>query len=147
MKQKLVTLSLLLTLFFVFASGCKKDGTEKRHDLKSRITGKWSFLRNTVHSVVDGKEENEVENENEGNYFFFQPNGSFAALLGDEEGVGSWKVEGERVHITILNDDVPDEDWEEMWWDVLKLTDKELVLYEKRTEGADFWEYTLYLKR
>lgn len=144
MKSKfflpLFFIAILLTGVF---SSCKKNNDNNSDDLKAKIVGKWNYLKNVNHSVVNGTEDTETENDKPGNYWQFNNDGSFKAGLDDGEGGGTWSLTGNKISFLVTDD----HSWDGILWDIQTLTANQLVLHAKQTTGQGYYEATIYMSR
>ena len=133
--------SLLLLLAFVsLFAACKKSEKEEQ----DKIIGKWTLDRNVYNEYVDGTLEREEEGYDAGDYFEFREDGTCTIRAYSEVESGMYSVQ-DNAKLLFTSSDAATPGTDTL--DIKTLTDSDLTLYTKETDGADYAELYLYLSR
>lgn len=118
-------------------SSCKKD---KEASSQDKIVGRWDMDRAFFEISFGGESAKDTTVFENGEYIEFKSDGTMIAHSDDESNTSSWTIDGSKLKLVD-----PEDGTEE--YDIQKLTDNELVLHAKESNGSDFYETTLHLKR
>lgn len=123
---------ILMALVIGFTS-CKKDEEKLTQE---KVLGKWGVESIIFASLVSGVFDTETQPGNPADYLDFRANGKVYAMTdGDKDTLAYTIISENSIKI---DDDT---------FVIKALTDNSFVLYAKVTEGANYFEQTLNLKR
>lgn len=136
MKKTLVSLLVIFTLAgtTTFVS-CKKD---KEASNQEQIVGTWTMDKILFEMNVGGVSQKDTTEFEAGESVEFKANGTVTSSDGD--ATSTWEITGTKLKV-VDPEDGPQE------FEIKRLNGTELQLYSKETDGDDFMESTLYLKR
>lgn len=133
--QKVVLSFLVILALAGVTTSCKKD---KAASSQEKILGTWNMDKAYTEISISGQSQKDTTVFENGEYLEFKSNGTVIAHS-DTEDTSTWEITGTK--LKVVDEDGPQE------FDIQQLTDKELTLYSKESEGSDFFQTTLHLKR
>jgi hypothetical protein len=137
-----IKMSLLAALVLIlFSYGCKKD-EDKPATVKEKVVGKWTFEKIDYVDFINGERDEYSEPALPGDYFDFRSDGKMTVHIDGDEDEGTWSLVNDN-KIQLSATDITDQ----ITLDIKTLTNSNLVLYGKETDGSNYFEYTLYLKK
>jgi hypothetical protein len=120
-------------------TSCKKENGKSNEE---KLEGKWLLEAAYFDYHFAGISQKDTIDYSSGSYIQFNSDGTISS---NEEGgiaAGTWQITDNRLTIAESGDtDSP------IGYDIKKLTDNELHLYDKEMEGEDYVEITLHLKK
>lgn len=134
MKKILVSLLVVFTLVGTTTiTGCKKD---KEASKQEQIVGNWNMDKVYFEMSIMGETQKDTTVFEDGEFVNFKADGSFTA----NDGSGTWEIIGNKIKITDVEDGAQE-------LEIKKLDGTQLQLYTKETEGDNYFESTMFLKR
>ena len=127
-----------LAVMSTFTS-CKKESSGGSNEEK--IVGKWTVDAAYFHYHLFGTSEKDTITESSDSYLQFNADGTTTGYSEGQASVGTWKINSNKLIVVENGDD------DSLAYDIKKLTANELHLYNKETEGENFIEVTLHLKK
>lgn len=128
-----------LAVFSMFTS-CKKESNEGTTEEK--IVGKWTLEAAYFDYHFLGVSQKDTATSASGSFLQFNSDGTASAFGDGLISVGTWKITDNRLVITENGDeDSP------VGYNIVKITKNELQLHDKETDGEDYVEVTLHLKK